>query len=194
MYFDLHSLLTPAENLEILEEPFTKEEIDSVIQQLPTNKSPGPDGFNGDFLKNAGQLWPQTSITSVRVFYGNICMQSIFTSHIVLVPKKDNPTRVGDFTSKSLLNSSVKLLTKILANRLQKMILKIMQRNQYGFIKERNIQDCLAWAFEYLNLCRKSKKEIIILKPDFEKDFDRIEHKTIMTVLHYKGFGARWQQ
>jgi retron-type reverse transcriptase len=112
----------------------------------------------------------------------------------VLVPKKDNLIIIGDFRPISLLNSSVKLLTKILANRLQKIILKIIHRNQYGFIKERNIQDCLSWAFEYLYLFKKSKKEIIILKLDFEKVFDRIEHKAIMVVLHHKGFGARWQQ
>jgi retron-type reverse transcriptase len=118
-------------------------------------------------------------------------MQNINTSHIVLVPKKDNPTRVGDFRPISLLNSSVKLLTKILANRLQKIILKIIHKNQYGFIKERNIQDCLAWAFEYLYLCKKNRKETIILKLDFKKAFDRIERKAIMIVLHHKGFGAR---
>jgi retron-type reverse transcriptase len=121
-------------------------------------------------------------------------MQSINTSHIVLVPKKDNLIVIGDFRPISLLNSSVKLLTKILANRLQKIILKIIHRNQYGFIKEMNIQDCLPWAFEYLYLFKKSKKEIIILKLDFEKVFDRIEHKAIIVVLHHKGFGVRWQQ
>jgi hypothetical protein len=71
-------------------------------------------------------------------------MKSINESHIVLVPKKDNPVRINDFKPISLLNSSVKLLTKLLANRLQGIILNIIHKNQYGFIKERNIQDCLA--------------------------------------------------
>jgi hypothetical protein len=42
-------------------------------------------------------------------------MQNINASHIVLVPKKDNPKRIGDFKPISLLNSSVKILTKLLA-------------------------------------------------------------------------------
>jgi hypothetical protein len=51
MYFDLQSPLIRIDHAAVLEEPFSKEEIDSIIQLLPTEKSPGPDGFNGEFLK-----------------------------------------------------------------------------------------------------------------------------------------------
>jgi hypothetical protein len=140
MYYDLQNLLTPVDNLDCLHEPFLKEEIDVIVQSLPEDKSTGPDGFNGDFLKIC---WPMIAADFYELcqgFYdGNICMQSINGSHIVLIPKKDNPSSVGNFRPISLLNSSVKLLTKILANRLQKVILQIIHKNQYGFIKERNI-------------------------------------------------------
>jgi hypothetical protein len=119
-------------------------------------------------------------------------MRSINTSHIVLVPKIDNPTRVGDYRPISLLNSSIKLLTKVLANRLQQVITQLVHRNQYGFFRNRSIEDWLAWAFEYLYLCKKSKKDMIILKLDFEKTFDKLEHEVILQVMHHKGFGPKW--
>ena len=78
-------------------------------------------------------------------FYGgNVCLQSIIGSHITLVPKSDNAIKISDFRPISLLNTSVKILTKLLANRLQLLMSYLVHRNQYGFIKHRSIQDCIA--------------------------------------------------
>jgi hypothetical protein len=125
-------------------------------------------------------------------FDNNICLQSINNSCIVLIPKVDNPMVVSDFRPISLLNSSIKLLTKLLVNRLQSEILRIVHQNQYGVIKNRGIRDCLAWSFEYLHIYHKSKKEMIILKLDFGKVFDKIEHEVILQILKHKGFPQRW--
>src|SRR5438132_13839352 len=99
---------------------------------------------------------------------------------ITLIPKKASPETPNDFRPISLLNSSVKLLTKILANRMQSKILEVVHKNQYGFIKTRTIQDYLAWSFEYLHHCRFAPSGSIIMKLDFEKAFDLIEHSAIL--------------
>jgi hypothetical protein len=173
--------------------PSQKMRLMGSIQNLPSDKSLGPDGFNGDFLKKCWPTISQDFYDLCQGFYeGNICMKSINSSHIVLVPKIDNPTTIGDYKPISLPNSSIKLLTKILSNRLQKVITKLIHKNQYVFIKERSIDGCLAWAFEYLYLCKRSKKEMVILKLNFEKAFDRIEHKVIAKVMQHKCFDQKW--
>jgi hypothetical protein len=111
---------------------------------------------------------------------------------VTLIPKHSAPTSVGDYRSISLLNTSMKILTKLLANRLQLVITILIHQNQYGFLKGRTIQDCLAWAFEYISICHKSGKEMVILKLDFEKAFDKLEHVAILDILKHKGFGDRW--
>jgi mannosylglycoprotein endo-beta-mannosidase len=193
MQIDLYAIINLAQNLDWLESEFLKEDIDKIIAELPNNKSPGPDGFNGEFLK---KCWP----TLAQVFYdlcrdffeGSVCLRSINSSYITLIPKKDCPLFISDFRPVSLLNSSIKLLTKLLADRLQKVIISLVHANQYGFIKSRSIQDCLAWAFEFIHLCKFRKKEAVILKLDFEKAFDKIEHQAILHILQSKGFGPKW--
>lgn len=152
-------LIQPNTDLAYLETPFTREEIDAIIRSLPNNKSPGPDGFNNEFIKASWAVIKKDFYKLCENFYDhNCCLQSINASFITLITKIDNARFVNDYRPISLLNSTIKLLTKILANRLQTAITSLVQRNQYGFIRSRTIQDCLAWAFEYIHLCHKSKK------------------------------------
>jgi hypothetical protein len=71
-------------------------------------------------------------------------MQNINGSHTVLVPKKEDPASVNDNRPIYLLNTSVKILNKILANKLQIVMPQLIHANQYGFIKGRSIKDCLS--------------------------------------------------
>lgn len=119
MYFDLSTILTQDPDLEWLERPFTKDEIDNIISDLPKNKSPGPDGFNGEFIAKCWHLISDDFYKLCEGFYERqVCVQSINASYITLIPKKVCPLEVADFRLTSLLNSTIKLITKILAQRL----------------------------------------------------------------------------
>lgn len=119
MIFDLNQLIQPVDGLEQLELAFTKEEVEGVVSSLPNNKSPGPDGYSNEFIKGCWPLLATDFFGLCEEFYsGEVCLKSINNSHIVLIPKKDGPRRVSDYRPISLLNSSIKLITKLLANRL----------------------------------------------------------------------------
>jgi hypothetical protein len=190
--FDLNDLIRVVP-LPGMDAPFSKEEIDLALKEMPPDHALGPDGFNGFFFK---KCWHQIKDDFYRLcdcFYsGNINLECINGSFIVLIPKRDNPQTPNDFRSISLLNLSLKLITKLLANRLQKVILSVVHANQYGFLKGRTIQDCLAWAFQFRHLCHHSKKEIVIVKLDFGKAFDKAEHPVILEMIRHKGFSEKW--
>jgi len=136
MLFDLANLVTQINDLDMLAAPILKDEIDSVVKRMPIDKAPGPDGFNGFFLKKCWQFIKGDFYSLCSDFYsGNANLGCINTSYITLVPKKDSPETVSDFRPISLMNITLKVITKILADRLQTVILKIVHWNQYGFIR-----------------------------------------------------------
>ena len=144
MWFDLQDLITP-HDLTSLEEPFTQLEIDDIIKFMPNDKSPGPIGFNGYFMKKFWNIIKFQFYTLCSRFHsGELDIDSINTAYIALIPKISNPMKPYDFRPISLVSMALKILTKLIANRIQNIIIPIVSTNQYGFIKSRSIQDCLA--------------------------------------------------
>lgn len=190
--YNLEELLLP-QNLDDQDVDFSEEEIEMVIKSLPNSHALGPDGFNSLFIKKCWNIVKDDFIRLFKDFCShNVDMKSINSLVIALIPKKENLESVNDYRPISLLNYSLKCITKILSSRLQRVILQLVHSNQYGFIKRRTIQDCLAWSFQFLHLYHHSKKDIVILKLDFEKAFDKLEHKVILEILRHKGFSEKW--
>ena len=191
--FDLDSLIDTVTGLDILAPPFQHEEIDLITWCMPTDKEPRPDGFNGMFMKICWSIIKNDFYALCEEFFCNsVNLECINSSFITLVPKVRNPETVSDFRPISLINISLKLLTKILVDKLQSVILKLVHKNQYGFIRSCLIQDCLPWSFEYIHQCHHSRRRAIVLKLDFEKAFDTVEHPAILLMLQKLGFLDRY--
>ena len=97
MGFDLPSLITPRDDLGCLTTPFTHEEIDDIVKQMPNDKALGPDGFNGQFLKTCWHIIKGDVYALCDEFYaGNLNIESINTGFITLIPKVGSPDTVND--------------------------------------------------------------------------------------------------
>ena len=119
MKFDLPTLIRPRVNLDHLTTPFTTEEIDRVILEMPADRAPGPDGFSALFLKACWPIIKHDFYLLCDQFYeGNLNLQSINDSLITLIPKTRSPSTVNDYRPITLLSCCLKLITKLLANRL----------------------------------------------------------------------------
>jgi hypothetical protein len=194
MQFDLQALVQN-KDLQSIQGIFTKQDINNVIKYMPSDKAPGPDGFNGVFLKKCWTIIKEDIYHLCFDFFsGRVDLQAINSSFITLVPKVNSPTTANDFRPISLINCVLKIITKMMGDRLQSVILSLVHKNQYWFIKSRTIQDYIAWAFEYIYQCKHSKQEIVILKLDFTKAFDTIEHSAILEMMKTLGFSKEWLQ
>ena len=122
MHLDLVSLFEPIPDALVfhnLELPLTEEEINEVVKEPPNEKSLGPDGFNNEFFKACWDIIKVDVFKLINEFHdGKISLESINTSYITLIPKGPTPLLANDYREISLLNCCLKLITKLLANRL----------------------------------------------------------------------------
>jgi hypothetical protein len=85
----ISALLTSKTNLDFLEAPFTPKEIDDVVADFPHNKSPGPDGFNAEFMQKRWPISKKDFHKLCNQFHqGSVCLESINNCFITMVPKK----------------------------------------------------------------------------------------------------------
>ncbi|GKA71899.1 RNA-directed DNA polymerase, eukaryota, reverse transcriptase zinc-binding domain protein [Tanacetum coccineum] len=168
-------------------------EIKSAIWDCGSDKSPGPDGFTFAFYKEFWNTIQNDVVDFVQQFFssGNI-PRGCNTSFITLIPKIPNPLVISDFRPISLIGAQYKIIAKILANRLARVIDSIISQEQSAFIKHRQILDGPLIVNEVIQWCKNKKSKLMVFKIDFEKAFDSISWDFLFQVMCFMGFSKTW--
>ena len=114
-FLEIHKLLRlKQEEIENMNRPITSTEIETVIKNLPTNKSPGPDGFTGEIYQTFREaLTPILLEIFQNIAEGGTLPYTFYEATITVIPKPDKDvTKKENYRPISLTNIDAKILTK----------------------------------------------------------------------------------
>ncbi|GKD61379.1 RNA-directed DNA polymerase, eukaryota, reverse transcriptase zinc-binding domain protein, partial [Tanacetum coccineum] len=162
------------DDVTLLESNFTMDEIKTAVWDCCSSKSSVPDGFNFKFIKSLAR--------------------GCNASFITLIPKKADPLELSDYRPISLIGSMYKILSKVLAARLSRVIHKLISPNQTAFLKGRQILDGCLIANEIINFAKSEKINMLLFKVDFEKAFDSVNWEFLFDIMAQMSFGSKWRK
>ena len=178
------------EEIEIMNNPITSTEIEAVIKNLPKNKSPGPDGFTGEFYQTfREELMPSPS----KLFQKNCKERN--TSKLILrghhhpdIKTRQRQHKERKIKANITNEHRCKNPQQNLINRIQQHIKKLIHHDQVGFILGMQGFFNIIKPINVINHINKLKdKNHIIISIDAEKAFDKIHYSFMFKIPQKMG-------
>ena len=175
---------------EICEGLFTLNELSAALRGLQTGKTPGSDGLSTEFYlcfwDDLGELLLSVLNES---FHAGSLAKSQYEGLLRLIYKKDERRLPKNWRPISLLNTDYKLASKIITERLKKVMSSIVHQDQTCGVLGRTIFSNLHLVRDVLDFIAKTDEPAILVTLDQEKAFDRVDHEFMLRVLRKLGFG-----
>ncbi|XP_074328042.1 uncharacterized protein LOC141665954 [Apium graveolens] len=183
------------ENEELMRE-ISVEEVKTAVFSMHPDKASGPDGFNPAFYQVYWDIVHVELVDFCRTFLQTGELPAgVNNTCVCLIPKVKKPKTMGDLRPISLCNVLVRILSKIMANRLKKILESIISDRQSAFIEGRLLTDNALIAFEinhYMQRKRQGRTGVAGLKLDISKAYDRLEWSFVRNMMVKFGFNSVW--
>eukprot|EP01018_Ginkgo_biloba_P016394 Gb_41626 [translate_table: standard] len=187
------NLVTDEDN-EGLIRPISLDELEKMVFSMKDNKSLGPDGFHINVFK---AYWETIKDDLLRCCKESRRLGKVLGSmnamFIALIPKEKNPISFDRFTLVSLCNVCYKFISKLMVNRLKKILPRLISEEQGGFAQGKHIGDIMVLAREVLHSARIRKDLVMFIKLNMAKAYDILDRKFLLKVLEHFGFSQEWR-
>jgi hypothetical protein len=154
--------------------------------------APGHDGLSFMFYQC---FWDIIKYDLINLFEdwfeGDLDIFRLNFAMITLIPKENDAREMKKFRPISLLNCSFKIFTKVLTNRIAKILNRRISFQQSAFIKGRFILESVVTAHEIIHEVHSKKSQGLVFKIDYEKAYDRVNLDFLYEILVGRGFGPK---
>ena len=172
------------ESNDMLDTPFTLNELDAVLAALKNNKTPGPDGCRSELVK-----WLcETNRTYLLELFNDILTVGIFPecfclANIAACYKKGDASQMKNYRPIALLQVFYKILASLVRNRFQPAFEPWIQRTQFGFRPKKSTSQAIFIARRLLDISERQHTNLSLVLLDWEKAFDKICQCKLLQVL-----------
>jgi len=157
------------------------------------DKAPEPDGHNSYFFqKNWGLVGEDVCRAVLYFFTSGKLLHKVNHTFVTLVPKSTNAAHLNDFRPISCCNTLYKIISKVMANRLQQVIGEHISPNQSAYLKGRMISDTTLLDHEMDRDFINQIGSRLCLEVDLQKVFDTVNGEFVYYMFHYTGFAHGW--
>jgi hypothetical protein len=171
-----------AEERVLLNLPFSKNNVVKAINGMKSDSAPGPNGFTAIFFKKLWVYVKNGMMRMVEDFNRNILdLKRLNFGVIILVPKVQEASTIKKYRPICSLNVAFKVFPKLLNDRLTPIAGNIVSGSQTAFIKGRNILEGVVTLHEVLHELKRTKKQGVPFKIDFEKAYDKVKLNGILS-------------
>ncbi|XP_060190609.1 uncharacterized protein LOC132619859 [Lycium barbarum] len=187
----IQELISGEDNKLLAEQP-TMEEVKKAVFELNGDSACGPDGFSGIYYQKCWEVVKDDVYCVVKAFFeGQTLPKSITHTNLVLLPKKNVVEAFSDMRPISLSNFINKVISRVVHDRLDKLLTKVISPNQSGFVKGRNIMENVLLTQEIVTDIRKRGKTAnVVIKLDMAKAYDRVSWLYLCKVMGKMGFSS----
>ena len=132
-------------------EVISSEEVKSALFNIHPNKAPGPNGFNAFFFQRVWHIVGDDLTSAIQAFFvSGYLLKEVNHASLSLVPKVSNPSKLNDYRPISYCKTIYKCISKIIANRLKRVLPSLIDEAQSAFLQGRCISDNIFMAQELL--------------------------------------------
>lgn len=170
----------------------TQSEVKHAINLGKNGKAVGPDNIPIEIVK----LIDDNNIKQLVELFNRIYLEGNLPddwlkSTFIPLPKKQHPKKCSDYRLISIMSHLLKTFLRVIHARIRAKCELDLDKAQFGFRHGFGTREALFAVNVLLQKCRDQRKDVFACFIDYEKAFDRVQHKKLFEVLQRAGIDYR---